>query len=410
MKVVLLTFLFEPEIGGGAATSVRLLARGLAGQGIQVVVITTCPRGQARVERAEGLTIYRFFPRNLYWIGDKDRQPTWKRVLWQLMDIWSPHAFWVVRRILEQERPDIVHANKLRGLSPSVWAAAGGIPLVQTCRDYELMSPEGTLNSQVGHWAEQGTWFLRPYQRLRARLSRQIAGATAPSRYTLEMLTRHGFFPQAMKRVVPNSHGLTLEQLERRRQEAMTQPSRQNGQVRLLYLGRLEMVKGVDLLCTAFERCAAHFPHLHLDIAGWGTLEPVLRQKYGQHPQITFHGPVFGKVKDRLLAAIDLLVVPSVWPEVFGIVIAEAYTYGKPVIATSAGGIPEIVEENSTGFLIPSGDLEALKETIGRVAGSPASLRGMAPACFEAARLYSVERMTDEFRSMYTAVTPGCRI
>ncbi len=402
MKVALITFLFEPEIGGGAAISVRLLAHDLARWGHQVVVITTCPRGQAGVERSGEVTVYRFFPRNLYWIGEKDRQPAWKKGLWQLLDVWNPHAFWAVRHILAQERPDIVHVHKLRGLSPSVWAAAGRAPLVQTCRDYELMSPEGTLSGQVGRWVQQGAWFLRPYQWLRAWFSRRIAAATAPSHYTLEMLTARRFFPQAIRRVVPNSHGLTLEQLAQRRREVMARPVCQDGRMHLLYLGRLEAVKGVDLLCAAFERCAVHFPDLHLDIAGWGTLEPVLRQRYDRHPQITFHGPLFGEAKDRLFAQSDLLVVPSVWPEVFGIVIAEAYTCGKPVIATLAGGIPEIVEEGITGFLLPPGDINALIETLCRVAADPSSVRRMAPACFERARAYSVERMTEQFLSLYS--------
>lgn len=407
MKIVLVSSFFEAQARGGAAVSVRLLAYGLVKRGIKVVVITTHPRRHAVVEHAGDLTVYRFYPWNLYWVGDKNRQPVWKKALWQLMDVWNPHAFWVVRRILEQEQPDIVHVSKLRGISPAVWAAAssaGSIPVAQTCRDYELMSPEGTLAGRVGSWAQKGARFLRPYQWIRARFSRTVAAVTAPSRYTLEMLTSRGFFPQAFKQVVPNSHGLTLKQLDLTREKMVSHPASKDRTVRLLYLGRLERIKGVDLLCAGFDRCATRFPNLHLGIAGWGTQESALQERYGKHSQITFHGPVFGENKARLLAESDALVVPSVWPEVFGIVIAEAYVYGKPVIAAQVGGIPEIVEDGITGFLVPPGDVDALTGMLCRVAEDPAGVGRMAPACFEAARRYGLETMMEKYISLYEQV------
>jgi glycosyltransferase involved in cell wall biosynthesis len=172
-------------------------------------------------------------------------------------------------------------------------------------------------------------------------------------------------------------------------------------------LGRLEKVKGVDILCTVFERCATRFPNLRLDIAGWGTLESALRERFGGHKQIAFHGSVFGEDKVRLLSESDLLIVPSVWAEVFGVVIIEAYTCGKPVIAARTGGIPEVVEEGTTGWLVRPGDEESLTEAICRAAEDPASVRRMSPACFEAAGRYSVEQVTDGYLSVYAEAGTG---
>src|SRR6266508_1079939 len=115
MKIALVSFLFDPEIGGGAAVAARGLADGLTAEGFQVMVITTHAQPGISVEHVGSLTIFRFFPWNLYWVGNKDGQPVWKKVFWQLIDIWNPFSFRFVRSILARERPDIVHVHKLRG-------------------------------------------------------------------------------------------------------------------------------------------------------------------------------------------------------------------------------------------------------------------------------------------------------
>jgi glycosyltransferase involved in cell wall biosynthesis len=174
----------------------------------------------------------------------------------------------------------------------------------------------------------------------------------------------------------------------------------------LLYLGRLEVDKGANLLCAAFAEHAVRFPGLRLDVAGWGTQEMVLRQRYGAHPQIAFHGAVFGEDKARLLAGCDAMVVPSVGPEVFGNVVAEAYAYGKPVLATCAGGLPELVSEGEMGWLIPAGDAGALGDALERLAQNAAGARRMSTACFQAAQRFAVESVVAAYVSLYDSVNP----
>ncbi len=413
MKIALVSFLFEIESGGGAAAAVRMLAEGLLKQGYQVVVITTHAKRQLCVEQMGNLTIYRFCPQNLYWIGHKESQPVWKKALWQIADTWNPFVFQTVRSILLKEQPNLVHVHKLRGLSPAVWAAARSVgvgPIVQTCHDYELMSPEGTLSGQVGAWAREGNWLLRPYQQLRARLAHTLTTVTAPSQYVLDTFQQHGFFQSIKKDIVPNSHGFTTSQLEQQQARLTTIKANSNPQqLRLLYLGRLETTKGVDLLCEAFVRGATRFPHLHLDIAGWGSQTAALQKQYGQHPQLTFHGPVFNNVKSLLLEKSDILVLPSVWPEVFGIVVIEAYAYGLPVIATRTGGIPELVDHGKTGFLVSPGNLNTLTEAIFQIAENPKELRQMALACFLASKRFAIEVVQQQYLSIYeTASRTKC--
>jgi len=78
----------------------------------------------------------------------------------------------------------------------------------------------------------------------------------------------------------------------------------------------------------------------------------------------------------RLLAAIDLLVLPSL-NESFGYVAVEAMAMGKPVVGTNAGGVPEIIEDGLTGYLVPPGDPEALGRKVFEILARPARYRSM---------------------------------
>ncbi len=400
MKVVYIVY--EHDKPGGAVVAARLLINGMAARGHDVSVITTSPGRGREVENSGETGIYRFLPWNLYWIGDKDRQPLWKRALFQLLDVWNPHPYFVIRGILERERPDLVHVHKLRGLSPSVWSAAtdAGVPrVVQTCHDYELASPEGTLSGAVGQWARQGTFPLNLYQGMRRRSSRHVDVATAPSRWTLDFLVERGFFPRSELEVIPNSHGAEPAEIERRLQRS-ARPRSTRAETSCLFMARLEPSKGVDVLLGAFELALSSRSDLKLRVAGWGSLQESLETKYAEHPAIEVVGPVFGEQKDELLASSDLLLLPSVWPEPFGIVILEAYSYGKPVIVSDEGGMPELVREGRTGWVVPSGDSGALAEAI-VAASERGRLEPMSDACSHRALEYCPGAIVDQYEAMY---------
>ncbi len=405
MKVLLVSYLLDPRLGGGAATAAAHVVRGLAGQGVEVVTVTTHNDPRPTVTNDNKLRGYIFRPRNLYWVADKSRQPIIKKIVWQLLDVWNPHVYRTVREIVRREKPDVVHIHKLRGLSPAVWSAvaAESRPLVQTCHDYEAISPEGTLESTVGRLARQRHWMLRPYQAVRARLSNTVDVVTAPSHYTLDVITGAGFFGRARRLVVPNSHGLNEAELE-----AIRQPPRlvawPDSPLRLLYLGRLETNKGIDILCQAVAQLVADLPHLQLNVAGSGSREADLRAEYAALPQICFHGHVSGSAKQELLAQTDVVVMPSVWQEVFGISIIEAFAHGKPVIASRVGGIPEIVRDKVTGLLVTPGDSGELSVAIQNLAAQPERLQTMSPACRLAARAYTPHAVVAGYLAAYDSI------
>jgi glycosyltransferase involved in cell wall biosynthesis len=142
---------------------------------------------------------------------------------------------------------------------------------------------------------------------------------------------------------------------------------------------------------------------VRLDVAGDGSRGDALRVAYGGLSQVRFHGHVAGEEKRRLIAAADALVMPSIVREVFGISIAEAYAFGKPVIAARIGGMPELVRPGETGLLVEPGDEAGLQEALCALAADPARVRAMAPACAAAARAYTLEAVTDSYLSAYEA-------
>jgi len=117
--------------------------------------------------------------------------------------------------------------------------------------------------------------------------------------------------------------------------------------------------KGVDDLLQAAREVVAAAPEAHLVLAGDGAHRQNLQElarKLGIESHVTFTGIVQDPLADGLYAASDVVCQMSRWEEVFGLVIVEAMATGKPVIATRAGGIPELIRHGVTGFLVDRRD------------------------------------------------------
>ena len=107
-------------------------------------------------------------------------------------------------------------------------------------------------------------------------------------------------------------------------------------------------------------------------------LEPLLRRGH-----VRVHGVIPHDQVPAALAAIDVLVVPSIWPENAPLVIQEAFIAGKPVVASRIGGIPEMVTDGVSGLLFCPGDAVDLSRSVGRLLNEPGlleRLRGGIPA------------------------------
>jgi glycosyltransferase involved in cell wall biosynthesis len=403
MKIMLASFLYESEIGGGAAVVVNQLAQSLIRKNHTVVVLTTWPGHFVKTEVIDLIKVIRLPASNIYWVADKDQQPVYKKVFWQLFDIWNPFIYRLALEVFRSESPDIVHSHKLRGLSPSIWSAAsvaGVKKIVHTCHDFELLSPEGLFMGKAGRLAREQNLVMRPYQLVRKYFSRLVHTVTAPSRLVMDLHKEMRFFPRANARIVYNTHGFDSSQIQQNKLMS-SRSCKIDVARRFLYLGRLDKAKGIDLLCQAFSRVADQKPDFLLRITGWGSLDEALREKYKHQDNIVFTGPAFGDQKVKLFRDSDMLIAPSVAPENFPIVIAEAYSHGVPVITSRAGALPEIVRDGETGFLFTTGSEDELFSVLTKVSEERFLLNSISKNCFEEAKKFTTEKFLGDYLDIY---------
>jgi glycosyltransferase involved in cell wall biosynthesis len=401
MRILLISSLYGVT-GGGAGLTVSYLAQGLSAAGNHVAVLTLGDSSRYLETEEQGIHFYRLRTSNIYPFERKNIEPLWKRIIWQLVDMYNFLNIKTLRKILIRESPEIIHIHKMRGLSGSVWAVAAKLMpgrVIQTCHDYESMSPEGLLQGSIGRMALEKRWPLRGYQLLRARFSCGVSIVTAPSRFTLQRIRDSGLFPMAQGQVIANTHGWSHEELQSLGDSEVALSSQG---VRFLFLGRLESEKGIRELCEAFLRAVNSHPQMELDIAGWGTLESELRDIYGSHPGIHFLGMVQGKSKMDALRNATVVIIPSLVDEVFGLVTVEAYAFGKPVIASNVGGLPELVRHGETGWLAEPGDIRSLVDCMLSVATMDvSSLEKLSKTCKDFSYQFSMQRVLAEYFKLY---------
>jgi glycosyltransferase involved in cell wall biosynthesis len=134
----------------------------------------------------------------------------------------------------------------------------------------------------------------------------------------------------------------------------------------ILFVGRLVRTKGADLLLDALARVSGHWT---ASIVGDGPELGALRRRastLGLADRVSFPGWLRGAALDTAYARAAVVVIPSRWPEPFGIVGIEALAHSRPVIAFDVGGVTEWLEEGVGGWLVPPGDVAALAGRIDR--------------------------------------------
>lgn len=322
----------------------------------------------------------RYFPIDM----DTDRGGISLRTLKTAKElIYSASAKEGIKKLVEQFKPDIAHAHNIYGrLSLSVLDGLKEmrVPTVLTLHDYKLLCPNYLMLNH-GEICEKckgrkfrnafytrchknsylasaiyafESWFnhhFGKYDSIRAFIS--------PSRFLYEKAVDFGWDPERVD-FLPNF-------IDTKKIPISDAPG-----AYLLYLGRLSREKGITTLLRAFTiLCSPHFSSkpgnlsISLLIVGDGPLRRDLEAAFARSDdRIRFSGYLSGKLLKDAITGARAVVMPSEWYENAPLSLIEAFAYGKPVIGTRIGGIPEMIDDGKNGLLFEPGNVEDLKDKL----------------------------------------------
>jgi glycosyltransferase involved in cell wall biosynthesis len=383
MKICLVSNLYPPLVQGGAEIYVGRLARALAVDH-QVVVVTTEPGLRLAPRRevtAEGIIVYRLAPLNVAHLTRLPHQLL-AQAAFRAVDLYHPQVAIAMGDILRRERPDVVHLHNWVGISlAATLAAAGRIPTAITLHDYGLICAYASIRHPDGHSCRPDLT-CRALADINRSLVKRIKLAISPSHYVLDQHLRRGFFRTATQQVLP--YGL----------EPLPSPSGggQGGGAKatfdVLFLGRVQSYKGIEVLVRAFRRLADRSLRLH--VAGAGPSLAACQALAAGDDRIRFYGFISGEIRRSLIDTADAMVLPSLWPDNYPVSIQEAFQSGPVVIASRVGGIPEMVRDGVNGLLTAPGDEGAIASAIERLSRSPQLVAQLRASALETVRLYDM--------------------
>ena len=168
--------------------------------------------------------------------------------------------------------------------------------------------------------------------------------------------------------------------------ELAAQDGRSGQPVTLFFIGNIGQRKGVFDLITAVARLQAQeVPPFQVVLAGPfdnAATEAELKRRIDEAslgPRVQFTGPVLGSRKESLFRSADIFVLPS-YGEGLPMSLLEAMSYAMPSVSTEVGGIPEVLVDGESGYLIKPGDIEGLCAALAKLMGS-AGLRKRMGQC-----------------------------
>jgi glycosyltransferase involved in cell wall biosynthesis len=387
-KIVFVTNRYFPNLVGGAELTVQTLAEELLRRGMDVVVISLSSTAVPSQDEVNGIRVHRIVVSNLY-VPFGAAQPAIRKLLWHLRDIHNSDSAKILGRLLDIERPDVVSTHNLGGIGVAIWRQVRlrGIRLVHTLHDYYALCPRVTMFKNGINCARQCTSCFA-FSLLKRSASRQVEILIGISRFVLDAHIRRGFFPNAKHAVIYNSR-LSSGQLL-----ASHAGNPESKSLRFGFIGRIEPEKGIELLLSALSTIAP--TSWTLRIAGRApdqTYLERLRRKFPL-PQIEYVGFV---QPASFYPTIDVLVVPSIWNEPLGVVAFESMGYGVPVVASTSGGLPEILEGSGAGWLFDAGNEASLSRVLSEAIATRAQLPRMRAACFMRRQHFMPQRHADEF-------------
>jgi glycosyltransferase involved in cell wall biosynthesis len=390
MKIAYFNTLYYPKRIGGAEKSVQILAESMAKEGHEVISISLIhPNNIISYRYHNNVKCYYIPLKNIYWPFSGDNNEI-DRILWHLIDIYNGRMIPPIKRIIEEENPDIVHTNNLSGFSTSVWriAKSHNIPLVHTLRDHYLMCH---LSLMFRNGVNCVTPCLRCrlfglHKRNQSNLPDAVVGI---SKYILEKHISCRYFSSVqIRKVIHNS--IDISPFNR---------TYSNDRLKFGYLGRVEYSKGIGIYLDIAEKYNNKSIEFH--VAGSVKDKIIFNRIQNLPANCFYHGFVDS---NEFLKVIDVLIVPSLMNEAFGRIILEAYSNGVPVIGSNMGGMPEIIEDGKTGYVFESENIADLESKIFLFLDNPKIIKLMQKYIKKKINEFTVERINSQYLKIYHTI------
>ena len=289
-----------------------------------------------------------------------------------------------MRRLIAEAKPDIAHVHNIyTQISPSILDALqeAHIPAVMTVHDYHLVSPNYMLWKDGRHANLRGWGITRATlsrfhkhsyaasfaQTLSFKLHRAlrlydrgISKFLCPSEFVAREMIAAGY-PENKVQVLP--HFIDASKIE---------PS-QGGDGSVLFVGRFVEEKGVRFVLDLAKKMS----NTKFILAGDGPLGEEVRARARGLLNVEVTGWLGREALALAYARASVVIVPSLWQEVFGLVALEAMAHGKVVLVSDRGGLPEVIEDGVSGIVLPSGNVQFWKGAIERALANPKKIQDL---------------------------------
>ena len=395
MRVLMVTDFYEPYVGG-VEVHVRTVAHELAQRGHDVAVATLeTPLGHAGRSQDGPIAVYEIqhslSRRGTFTHAERPWAPPAP----------DPVAMRELRQVVDTFEPDVIHGHDWLARSVLPTRVRQRVPVVtslhyftQSCAKKTLYR-DGTacagprLDRCVPCAAAHYGWARGPAIVAAARLGAAVERRATSTFVAVSDATADGNGLREHAVVIGNPV-TTPDQVEDVPDATPNEPF-------VMFVGDMRPEKGVQVLADALRRHPIDHP---LVLVGDHTDDVDLPDDavlLGRQPNEVVHA---------LWRRAALGVMPSTWPEPFGIVAIEALANGCPIVVSDVGGLGEIAHA-SCGVRVPPGDSDALGRAINDLLGDPDRLAAMAAAATDRSGAFSVERIVDAIEHEYEQVVRG---
>jgi GT2 family glycosyltransferase/glycosyltransferase involved in cell wall biosynthesis len=323
----------------------------------------------------------------------------------------------IVRRIVNTFAIDVIHVHHLIGHTLDVFdiAKEHGIPIIFTAHDYYVICPQIYMLDENSIYCKENLNLMKCEECLNKTLhfSRQLLyewryefrkalykcdRIITPTKCVKDTLVKYYCLNDDAIKVIGHGHNNYFA--------SSVQKSPYNGDrpLNIAYIGVMTQHKGSDVLCEL-----SHLPELK-DNVSWnviGLYDLVSDKGYEAGYNITFFGKYndFNHLQQIIYEnKIDIVILPSIWPETFSYTLSEAWAVGLPVIVSGLGALKERVRETGGGWIVDIYNIENIKATIDKIIQSPIEYeekKNMASHI----TLKSLEKMRQEYLAIYIRVT-----